>query len=471
MISNPKLVKYLSDKIENQNVKSILDDFNNINPTNKELLIKLFNSFETNYIENSFIEKQIEKFNNSLLKFANFEFNEFIEYSNTNESFDSLVFSINSLGEELNHSIIAKEYLTNLFNSINDLIFVVDNLGFIQFANNTALKKLDFTFEELKNKNINLLVSSIIFFDSEKSTTKTLMSKQAEDINVSLKVSPFVSGDKEKIGYVIIAQDISELLKYQEYIENQNKTILEINEELKKNNIELQSAKLKAEESERLKTSFLRNVSHEIRTPLNAIIGFSNLLKSKNLDDSNCEFINIINNSSYKLLSIVDDILNISLIETNQIAINKSKVNVKTFATEIYKSYSDTEDIEFTFNINDECIDFEIDKELVKIVLKKLLDNAFKFTTNGKIEFGIKKGHNSILFYIKDTGIGIGISKEKQSSIFESFRQANEGHDRIYDGTGLGLAISKGIIELHNGKIWVESEENIGSTFYFTIPI
>lgn len=239
---------------------------------------------------------------------------------------------------------------------------------------------------------------------------------------------------------------------------------------------ELIKAKDKAEESDRLKSAFLANMSHEIRTPMNAIIGFAGLIQKTNIDDSTKDtYLSIINSNTKQLLAIITDIIDISKIESRQLRLYPKNISVgkllsllkQQFENELVSKEKDQLKI-----ILDEFNEMEIftDEVRVKQILSNLLGNAIKFTKSGQINFGIiKENTERLTFYVKDTGVGI--TKNKQKLIFEQFRQADERRDQLIGGTGLGLSISNGLVELMNGKIWLESEENKGSTFYFTIPI
>lgn len=268
---------------------------------------------------------------------------------------------------------------------------------------------------------------------------------------------PEIDTDNQIIGYVGTITDITEIKNYEK---------------------ELIKTKEKAEESDRLKTAFLHNLSHEIRTPMNAIIGFSGFLTKPNLtDEKRNNFISIIINSSNQLLSIVTDILTISLLETKQEKINIDKVNVKNLLTELItifepQAISKNISISVEYDLNDQQSEIYTDKTKVTQILSNLITNSLKFTSKGYVKFGYKiitkVELNEIEFFVKDTGIGI--QPEYQEIIFEHFRQANKEIQQSFGGTGLGIAISKAFVELLGGKIWVQSEIKKGSTFYFTIP-
>jgi len=238
----------------------------------------------------------------------------------------------------------------------------------------------------------------------------------------------------------------------------------------------LVEAKNRAEESDRLKSAFLSNTSHEIRTPMNAIIGFSRLLQKDNLkNEKKEEYTKNIIEKGNQLLQIINDIIDVSRIEANQLNINQLRFSLNGLMEEIYADFEELSekkpDIDFKLHreVKNSGNFIHLDKIRLKQVISNLLSNAFKYTDKGTIEYGYKlEDKDTILFYIKDTGIGI--DKKKQEYIFDSFRKSDDSSTRLYGGTGLGLSISKALIELMGGKIWIESELNKGATFYFTVP-
>lgn len=237
---------------------------------------------------------------------------------------------------------------------------------------------------------------------------------------------------------------------------------------------ELKIAREKAEESNKLKIAFLQNMSHEIRTPLNAICGFSSILEDSNIsNEKRKSYIQIIQNSSNQLLSIVTDILTISSLETKQEKVNLSKVCINNIILDlltVFKQQAQNQNISLHAKqqLNDKQSEIISDKTKITQILSNLLSNAIKFTHKGFIEFGYSLKENELVFYVKDSGIGI--KPEYHEKIFERFAQAEKSIEKLYGGTGLGLAISKAFVELLGGKIWVTSEIDKGSTFFFTIP-
>lgn len=242
--------------------------------------------------------------------------------------------------------------------------------------------------------------------------------------------------------------------------------------------VEIKNARLKAEESDRLKSAFLANMSHEIRTPLNGILGFSELLKRRNLAvDKRQFYTDIICSNSKQLLKIISDIIDISKIEAGQIYIDQEECEINSLLEELnafFQSDLTTKGkgkIEIVLDLPKGSQQYNVDCDGIRLkqVLSNLLANACKFTHKGEIRFGYEPYENYVEFFVKDTGIGI--RPDCQKLIFERFRQANESVSREYGGTGLGLAISKSLVELMGGKIWVISEEDVGSEFRFTLPL
>jgi len=246
---------------------------------------------------------------------------------------------------------------------------------------------------------------------------------------------------------------------------------------------ELISAKEKAEESDRLKSSFLANMSHEIRTPLNGILGFTELLKEPDLSYKQQDYyISIIEKSGARLLNIINDIMCISKIDSGQMGVSISEININEQMDDLlafFKPEAQQKGIQIScknsMRLNETFI--KTDKDKLVAILTNLIKNALKFTNDGSIEFGFGwTGSTSgsvsepveLEFFVKDTGIGI--RPEQLGIVFERFRQASESVSRKYEGAGLGLSISKAFVEMLGGTIRIESEIGKGSVIYFTLP-
>lgn len=237
---------------------------------------------------------------------------------------------------------------------------------------------------------------------------------------------------------------------------------------------DLISAKEKAEESDRLKTAFLHNVSHEIRTPMNAIIGFSSLLNEEGLvDQERIQYTDIISQSGTQLLSIINDIVDIASIEAGQIKVNMRMMNVNSTLRSLndqfrIKERSPGVSLNLKIDLDDEKSQLLTDTTKLIQVISNLLNNAFKFTIKGNIDFGYNLKDDYFEFFVNDTGIGI--PEEHQKKIFERFYQVDGAKSRQFGGTGLGLSICKAYIELLGGNIWLTSQPGKGTKFSFTIP-
>ena len=240
----------------------------------------------------------------------------------------------------------------------------------------------------------------------------------------------------------------------------------------------LVASKEKAEESDRLKSAFLANMSHEIRTPMNGILGFSQILQESDYPkDQQKKFLGIIHSRTQQLLNIINDILDISKIEANQLTLNFQHFNLHDLMQELYTTYKNQLEkdektqiqLKKDFSLNYQGSYIESDVQRLRQIMDNLLNNAIKFTDEGIIEFGYNlKDEGTLVFFVKDTGIGI--PSDKKDQVFERFRQVDDSSNRAYEGTGLGLTITKSLVELLGGEMWIDSTEGEGSVFYFTLP-
>ena len=262
-----------------------------------------------------------------------------------------------------------------------------------------------------------------------------------------------------------------ELDRQKASVEEVNKNLEEIVENRTR---ELVAEKNKAEQSDKLKSAFLANMSHEIRTPMNGILGFARLLKDPGLTgEDQQEFIKIIEKSGARMLNIINDIVDISKIEAGlmQVEIKESKINEQIeYIHTFFKPEAERKGLQLylknSLTANETII--KTDREKLYAILTNLVKNAIKYTHFGSIELGCEKKGEYLVFFVKDTGIGI--PKDRHEAIFERFIQADIADKQAYQGAGLGLSISEAYVKMLDGKIWVESEEGKGSTFFFTIP-
>ena len=237
---------------------------------------------------------------------------------------------------------------------------------------------------------------------------------------------------------------------------------------------ELILAKEKAEESDRLKSSFLANMSHEIRTPMNGILGFTDMLQDPEVTgEDQQKFIEIIKKSGDRMLTTINDLIDISKIETGQVELSLKEFNISDELNSqfhFFQAETEKKGINFTLTNtlpdNSDCITADLQK--FNSILTNLIKNAIKFTDKGYINLGCIRKDDRIECFVKDSGIGI--PENRQKAIFERFVQADINDKHAFEGSGLGLAISKAYAEIMGGELWVESEEGIGSTFYLSIP-
>jgi len=253
-----------------------------------------------------------------------------------------------------------------------------------------------------------------------------------------------------------------------------NEEYQQTNEELNRITFELIAAKEKAEESDRLKSAFLANMSHEIRTPMNGILGFADLLKEQDITvEDQQDYINIIKNSGVRMLNILNDIIDISKIESGMMEVDIKESNINEQIEYIYTFFKpEVKDkgmqLSYINSLPSKEAIIKTDREKIFAIITNLVKNAIKYSEKGSIEFGYNKKGEYLEFFVKDTGIGI--AKGMQKAIFDRFIQADFADQQTIQGAGLGLSITKAYVEMLGGKIWVESEEGKGSTFYFTIP-
>lgn len=341
-----------------------------------------------------------------------------------------------------------------LFETLQDGIIALDEHNRILDINKSAM-----TYLGIKNKSI------LGLFAEESGVTVPLLLKAVITVNNNDQIE------------VPVGTELKTFQLITQAIKNQSGSRIIVIRDISYNvsqQKELIKAKEKAEESDRLKSAFLANISHEIRTPMNGILGFTELLRELKLsEDEQQEYLAIIEKSGTRMLNIINDIISLSSLEAGL-----SKVKITNFDINdqmgiifnLYEPQALEKGIKLIIcdNIPTEEAKIISDKEKIKEILSNLIKNAIKFTATGSIEIGFSKNSDGLEFFVKDTGIGI--NPEQKELIFERFRQGSESVARYYEGAGLGLSISKAYVLLLGGRIWVESEEGKGSTFYFTIP-
>jgi len=370
--------------------------------------------------------------------------------------------------ESLNKVKFSEFKYRNLFNNIPLGIFTVQSNGSIESINQSMVKilgspsvekSLKFNLFELPTlKGTELLKDLNSCFEHGKSFQKIYDYTSVWDKNAFVKAH-ILPAEKESSEKVLV--------------------IIEDYTVQKEKELQLKIAKEKAEEADLLKSSFLANMSHEIRTPLNAIMGFSSLISDYDIDsDDSVKFIDIIQTNSKQLLNVIDDVLLVAKLQVKQVKVYSSVFLIDQLLQELYSNFNKEiklfieKEVEIKLEIyeNERIEKLETDKVKLNQILNKLIRNAIKFTSKGTISFGYEiRDNNELVFFVKDTGVGI--SQDKQKIIFQKFRQADDSSTRQFGGTGLGLSIVKGLIDLLEGNLWIESEESKGANFYFTIPL
>lgn len=410
---------------------------------------------------------------------------------------------------------IGQEYFNNISLHLCNLIsadyFLIGRYSFeknevesIVFSDREKLlNKVTFSLNNFPCKKLNKINTSIITSgawknfpaDSIMSDKKTEgyiaiplynQAKAPNGVVIAMFNKPIKDADTIKSIINIFSGRMSSEIEHQnakDELNQRNKDLEIIYTELTQKNKELDlsikhlhQAQKKSLENDRLKTTFLSNLSHEIRTPMNVILGFSELLKTNSITiDERNEYIDIINLNGRRLLKVMDNLIDISKLQTRLIQEGPKAFNLNEKLESIFNHY--TKEITLLQkplslsmekgldNNSDKLI---TDQEGLIKVLNHLLDNAIKFTTKGWIKFGYIIEDNNLLFFVKDTGIGVQAGKEK--IIFDMFRQVTSSNSREFEGNGLGLTISLRYINALGGKIWLDKNYKDGAQFYFTLP-
>jgi len=369
---------------------------------------------------------------------------------------------------DISPSFAAKQILETM----EDSILVADLEGNISVVNRAVSDLLEFDEKELKDKKVSLifpvdedsfpakLSNDWVLHDVEMHWKK----KDGTPVEMSVSASAISDRDGTPAGIVYAASDIT------------------MRKETERT---LKKAKEAAEAANKAKSEFLANMSHEIRTPLNAVIGFSDILTDTSLNDVQIDYLETIKESGKLLLALINDILDFSKIEARQIQLEEIDFDMKNLVEDVLKICRpkiSTQKIELYYDYQEDMpAYFKGDPTRIRQIILNLLNNAIKFTEKGEIGIHVNQVRDSgdsggtepglcpVQISVKDTGIGI--SKEKQKIIFETFTQADSSTTREYGGTGLGLAITNALVDKMDGRIWVESEEGKGSEFVFILKL
>jgi len=365
------------------------------------------------------------------------------------------------------HKLVEKEMqkLLRVVEQSPESIIITNITGEIEYANPTIANLSGYTIKELIGKNPRIFNSGEKTKEEYTQLWNTIISgkiwqgefhnkkKSGELYWESATISPLIDTSGNITNFVAIREDITEK-------KNHKKDMITATEH--------------AGESDRLKSTFLANMSHEIRTPLNSIIGFSELLIDSDIEENQRrEYIQQIITNGNILLSIINDIMDMSRLESGVIAIHKEQINVMKLVTGLIQQFTfHAQEKKLTLKLSIPDTDREAviyaDSLRIMQIFNNLVGNALKFTEKGVIEISYQQQDKKVEFQVRDSGIGI--AQEFHQKVFDRFRQVETSTTRKFGGNGLGLAITKNLVELMGGKIWLISEPGIGSAFYFTMP-
>jgi PAS domain S-box-containing protein len=360
----------------------------------------------------------------------------------------------------------------DVFNNLNDAVFLCDPDGKILEVNDTACKRLGYSHQELLSMNIEDIYSSVdrqLIGEKlgEVKRTGHLMAeasritKSGKTIPVEINLKLIANGEATRI--LSLSRDIS-LRKEQE-------------EKAERLNEALQQQKLYEEEllkASKFKTEFLATMSHELRTPLNPIIGFTDLLLEGAIGELNEEqedYLRDIKSSAQHQHEMIDKILDITKIESGRLTLDKQVFSLQNILDQVHSAIKpryEKKGLAFEIEGLDENMEIYADPIRFRQILLNLLTNAIKYTIDGKITLLVKEKYDRWVFKVRDTGIGI--AREDFEKVFKEFQRADSSYVKSTEGTGLGLSLTKRLVELHNGSIDFTSVLGMGTTFTFVLP-
>lgn len=381
----------------------------------------------------------------------------------TNDQIVSLFSDGSSKQKTINDLDESNQRFQALLEAVPDLFFIIDKDG----------TYVDFVFkatETLKIKPEDIIGNSIF----EVGFSEKMSGKIFQCIKQSIEFDSI-----ETIEYSLEVEGVTAMFEMRIARLNDHSVISLARDITKRKvtEIQLEEAKKKAEESDRLKTAFLANISHEIRTPMNAIIGFSKMVGSSDFDEEDKnKFIEIIISNGKLLMELINDMISLSKIESDTLVVKKSTCRINDLMADLYKEFNyELEDkknikLKITNGSPNPKFSFVTDPNLLQSILHKLIDNGIKFTQKGEVEFGYHiTESNHIEFFVKDSGIGIAEKDLKR--IFDRFHQLDHRTARNYGGTGLGLSIAQHFVRLLGGSLKVQSKLEDGSVFSFSLPL
>jgi len=404
-----------------------------------------------------------------------------IKLKNFQKAYECLMLS-EKIAEQVKNYIAIKDY----YKLLSDYYLAIGD----PYQSREMMLKYALVFEKLFNKQVSdsLAEMNIQYETKQKESQNKLLQAKLE-----LETFRHHHSSELQLFYIIFIVIVTSLLIYtlhflrrlhskNNQIENFNAKLQNLNLKLEGKVIdrtkELSDALEKAEESDKLKSAFLANMSHEIRTPMNGILGFTKILETDNIPlEERSRYAEVINRQGRCLLQIINDIVSLSKIETGQLEIKNSVCNLNKILDDIFLMSSEQSNLNRKNGVELKIVKSQSDNKCniisdpirIEQIFINLIDNAFKFTTEGEVEFGYTlEQNNTVRFFVKDTGSGI--PEDQLERIFHRFYKHNQSSQQLYGGAGLGLSISKQLANLIGGDLWVESTVNKGSQFYFSIP-
>ncbi|MBO9667839.1 MAG: response regulator [Bdellovibrio sp.] len=460
---------YIQTKIDESEAFAVLDRIAIASSAAAVLIFILF--FFATFAATGKVVEPIQLLTDRLEKLGTSNLTQKINYQSRDE-IGLLVTKYNQLADRLETTTVSKEFLDSVIQSIKGFLFIVKVIHhddwrqssyMISQANESALKLLGLSPQQVQQVDLKTLIHAQEEFQNYTWLLQTRHSIEAEITNsegrripVLMNWAALPNRTSKDLTFVFVGTDITDRIQSEQAL------------------IEAREQAVKASQA---KSEFLARMSHEIRTPLNAIIGITDILSESELKPEQAQLVRVCANAGENLLALINDILDISKIEAREVRIEKIAFDLTATTKnicDILKQKATEKNLRFHLNVNlqgDTAPMVIGDPTRLRQILFNLIGNAIKFTQTGEIVVSVdfeNRDKKFVRFAIKDTGTGIPM--DKQHLLFQNFVQADSSITRKFGGSGLGLTISKNLVELMGGRIWFTSEENKGSTFYFTVP-